>query len=133
MAAVYSDVILKGGAWDCETCGHSSSEWTRRGRCTGPIVGGVEQLPIMIRKEKIEVTSTRAYPAEFDQCPRALIRADIYPAEVSTAALVSQAVHAEMKRHWPEVPARLWELMLLLEGERERRESAHIEAQYEAS
>lgn len=133
MAAVYSDVIQSGGAWDCATCGQHPDEWQRRGKCTGPIEGGVEQLPIVVRVKGHDTVSAKAYPVEFDQCPRALLRPDVYPAEVSTAALVSQAVHAEMKRHWPEVPARLWELMLLMEGARGARESAYSAAQFEAS
>lgn len=124
MAAVYSDVILSSGSWDCETCGHNPAEWTRRGRCTGPIANGVEQLLVTIRRKGGEQTIPHAYPVEFDQCPAGLLRADLHPTEVTVAGLVTQAVRAEVKRRWPDVPAKLWELAVYCEDMQTLRKNA---------
>lgn len=128
MAAVYSDVIVGGGAWDCETCGQSSEEWKRRGRCTGKFADGEECLPVVVKKKGHDVSTPKEYPATFDQCPRGLLRRDVYPAETSAAVLVSQAAHAEVKHRWPDVPARLWELVVLWEQAQQARVSAYQDA-----
>jgi hypothetical protein len=130
MAAVYSDVITGGGSWDCETCGLMPDEWERRGRCVRLFSDAPEQLPVVVKRKGHDVSTRKAYPAKFDQCPRSLLRRDLYPAEVSTAVLVSQAAHAEVKRRWPDVPARLWELAVLWEEVQLARIAAYEDALY---
>jgi hypothetical protein len=128
MAAVYADVILSGGSWDCEACGHSDAEWTRRGRCTAPIKDGVEQLPVVIQEKGHDRTTVHVYPAEFDQCPRALLRDDVYPEETAIAGLVTQAVRANVTSRWPDVPARLWSLAVLCDDAQKMRQNACLHA-----
>lgn len=129
-AAVYSDVIAGGGAWDCETCGRDPEEWTRRGRCTGPLAdGGLAELPIVIKRKGREQSTSAAYPIMFDTCPRGLLRRDIYPAENSATVIVSQAAYAEATKRWPDLPARLWELVVLWNTTRDARLSAYQNAQ----
>lgn len=129
-AAVYSDVILSSGQWDCETCSHNPAEWARRGKCIGPVANGVEELPITILRKGQEVSTAEAYPAEFVQCPRGLLRADLFPHEVTIAALATQAVRAEVKHRWPDVPAKLWSLAIYCEDLQTQRKHALESAYY---
>jgi hypothetical protein len=135
MAAVFSDVITGSGRWDCEACSQYPKEWDRRGRCVGPIADGPEGLLVTIRRrpkgasEYASQETGKAYPdLEFDQCPRALLRPEVFPAEVAAAHIVSQAVHAEVHKRWPELPGRLWQLVSQWNVLRLRREGAEREA-----
>lgn len=114
---------------DCQDCARNAAIWQSKGRCVAPLPYGAESIPISWRDSKgVEHTAPEAYPVEFDVCPRGLLRVDLHPDETGVAEIVDQAAYADTKRRWPEVPARLWELLVVRENAVTRKQSAYQEA-----
>lgn len=132
IAAVYRDEIV--ARYDCEDCRRSAMEWTRLGRCTGPLPDDQQAtLPIMLRdKHGLEAASGKEFPARFDTCPRGLLRHDLdRDGELLAARVVSQAVVAEIHERWPDVPARLYRLAQLWRQTADERREAQWAADRE--
>lgn len=114
-----------GEQYDCAQCHASTHEWTRLGRCTGPLPdGGVVKL----RVDLPDKAGAGEYPEEFATCPMGLLRADLDPEAHQVAVLVSQAAAAEVDKRWPDVPAKLYGLL----REWREAEAGRMTAEHEA-
>lgn len=133
-ALVYADEIRAG--LQCADCQKNPGLWERRGRCVGPPTHPLED-PFAVRFN-VEagdgrVLRTVAYSIDFAEmdenfiahgsCPRALLREDLNPDGLTAALLVQDADFAGARERYPHMTAKLWELLVHLEGlQREKRQ-----------
>lgn len=127
MASVYSREIRE--TYQCEECAQAPARWESLGRCRKRD-DGVEaySVPVILTDR----VSSHEYEAHFDTCPMALIRDDLAGDALVTAAVVSQAHYAGAKSRWPDVPAKLWALMSLLDGQTASRDAQYQRAAMES-
>lgn len=118
--------------YDCSHCAQVPEMLAQRGCCVGPAEGPLA-VPVWARDRDGELRKTsdlfsdpsmRDEPLTFATCPRGLVRHDINPDGFATAVLVAHASHAEVRRSWPDVPAKLWDLVSTMERARDLRDNS---------
>jgi hypothetical protein len=114
-ALVYSAEIR--AEYDCSVCAANPEAWAALGKCTGAVPEPLV-VPVWARDKDGTLTKCTEFfeDVEFRSCPRAFIREDLNPDGMRTAVIALHASQAEIRRQWPDVPAKLWQLVGLLEA-----------------
>lgn len=127
-ALVYSAEIER--EYECTACAENPDVYASRGRCTGAPEGPMP-LPVWVRdKDGHERKHNSFFEVEdFGVCPRALTRHDLNGDGMTTAVVVLHASQANVRSRWPDVPAKLMQLVGTLERAKDLRDLAIIRAQ----
>ncbi len=114
-AAVHAAEIAE--QFRCEDCARDASLFDRRGRCTGDVPGGLLVTTFDVYDYKAKASRRETYPGPdndgrgWAQCPMGWMREDLRP-EARIARIVTHAVAADVDKRWPDVPNRLYQLVL---------------------
>lgn len=109
----------------CEECAEDQALYEQRGRCVGQMPSPLP-LPVWVRdSEGHAVLSTRYFDdLLFETCPRGLLRSDLNGDALAAVGVALRAEKGEIRRRWPDVPGRLWQLAHAAESARAQRDLA---------
>lgn len=106
-----------GRQFSCDACAGSPAVWERMGRCFGPIVhDDPTHSGTGLKITNADGDDLGTYSIFWDTCPLAYLRDEFYRDETDVMGHVLEAQYSDVKRHHPDIPGKLFELVIHMEG-----------------